>query len=339
MLTRLSELTGGLPLNTTSSKKRRAFPGRKEGGQPANTNALRHGIYSRHFTPEENLALDRDVAGSLKDEAEILRLTIAGAANSVLQQPEADLPLRDHVFALRTISIAIARLVSIILTRLSVFCDPDQREQQVDAMLALIEREEQEQGLHQEGSAQIAGGSVAGEAVPDPSPEAGLSAPQSTKKMRGAPLGNSNALKHGFYARAFTPSEKDLLNAEDLDLLRGEEALLHVLVLRGWRSLRSVLPDGLTWQEYLFTLRCITYATFVIEKLQRVRRRLFGDSTELEKDIQQGLDEARKDLGINDFLHPPKVPAQYPKGEGGRRNNDAHRQHSRSIAPPDPKGF
>ena len=76
------------------------------------------------------------------------------------------------------------------------------------------------------------------------------------------------------------------------------------MVLRVWRSLRSVLPGGLTWQEYLFTLRCITYATFVIEKLQRVRRRLFGDSTELEKDIQQGLDEARKDLGINDFLHP-----------------------------------
>jgi len=24
----------------------------------------------------------------------------------------------------------------------------------------------------------------------------------------------------------------------------------------------------------------------------------------LEKDIQQGLDEVRKDLGINDFLHP-----------------------------------
>lgn len=300
----MSDLTGLLPMSATSSKKRRAFPGRKEGGQPANTNALRHGIYSRHFTPEENLALDRDVAGSLKDEAEILRLTIAGAADSVLQQPEPDLPLRDHVFALRTISIAIARLVSIILTRLSVFGDPDQREKQVDAMLALMEREEQEQGLHQEGSAQKAVGSVAGKAVPKPSPEAGRSAPQSSKKKRGGQLGNSNSLKHGFYARAFTPSEKNLLKADDLDQLRGEEALLHVLLLRGWRSLRSVLPDGITWQEYLFTLRCITYATFVIEKLQRVRRRLFGDSTELEKDIQQGLDEARKDLGINDFLHP-----------------------------------
>ena len=306
----MSELTGLVPMTAASAKKRRVFPGRKEGGQPANTNALRHGIYSRHFTPEENLALDRDVAGSLKDEAEILRLTIAGAADSVLQQPEADLPLRDHVFALRTISIAIARLVSIILTRLSVFGDPDRREKQVDAMLALMEREEQAQGLHQEGSAQIAGGSqpfagsVAGEAVPKPAPEAGRSAPQSSKNKRGGQLGNSNALKHGFYARAFTPFEKNLLKADDLDQLRGEEALLHVLVLRVWRSLRSVLPDGITWQEYLFTLRCITYATFVIEKLQRVRRRLFGDSTELEKDIQQGLDEARKDLGINDFLHP-----------------------------------
>jgi len=309
-LTRLSELNGLVPMTAVSAKERRVFPGRKEGGQPANTNALRHGIYSRHFTPEENLALDRDVAGSLKDEAEILRLTIAGAADSVLRQPQADFPFRDHVFALRTISIAIARLVSIILTRLSVFGDPDRREKQVDAMLVLMEREEQDQGLHQEGSAQIArgsqpfAGSVAGEAVPKPSPEAGRSAPQSSKNKRGGQLGNSNALKHGFYARAFTPSEKDLLKADDLDQLRGEEALLHVLVLRVWRSLRSVLPGGITWQEYLFTLRCITYATFVIEKLQRVRRRLFGDSTELEKDIRQGLDEARKDLGINDFLHP-----------------------------------
>jgi len=119
------------------------------------------------------------------------------------------------------------------------------------------------------------------------------------EKKRGGQLGNSDSLKRGFYARAFTPSEKNLLKADSLYQLRGEEALLHVLVLRGWRSLRSVLPDGITSQEFHFTLRCITYATFVIEKLQRVRRRLFGDSTELEKDIQQGLDEACKDLGIN----------------------------------------
>ncbi len=301
-------------MNATSPKKPKSFPGRKEGGQPANTNALKHGIYSRYFTPEENLFLDRDVAGSLKDEAEILRLTIVGAADSVLRQPEPDSALHDHVFSLRTISIAIARLVSIILTRISVFGDPDQREKQVDAMLALMVKEEREQGWQgQAGSVRIAGSSMAGEAIPEPSPEPGHPAPRSRKKKRGAPLGNSNALKHGFYARAFTPSEKDLLQADDLDQLRGEEALLHVLVFRVWRSLRSVLPDGITSQEYLFTLRCITYATFVIEKLQRVRRRLFGDSTELEKDIQQGLDEARQHLGINNFLDPenkngPDIP-------------------------------
>jgi hypothetical protein len=292
-------------MNATSPKKSRSFPGRKRGGQPTNANALKHGIYSRYFTLEENLSLDRDVAGSLKDEAEILRLTIAGAADSVLRQPEPDLPLHDHVFSLRTISIAIARLVSIILTRISVFGDPDQREKRVDAMLALMEQEQQaEVPQGQAGSVRIGRGSVAGEAIPGLSPEAGRPAPQPMKNNRGGQLGNSNALKHGFYARAFTPSEKDLLKADDLDQLRGEEALLHVLVLRVWRSLRSVLPDGITSQEYLFTLRCLTYATFVIEKLQRVRRRLFGDKSELEKDIRQGLDEARKDLGISDFLHP-----------------------------------
>jgi hypothetical protein len=35
----------------------------------------------------------------------------------------------------------------------------------------------------------------------------------------------------------------------------------------------------------------------------RIRRRLFGDKTDLEKDIQLGIAEACADLGISDYLH------------------------------------
>jgi hypothetical protein len=57
------------------------------------------------------------------------------------------------------------------------------------------------------------------------------------------------------------------------------------------------------YQEYLFTLRSICYAIFVIVKLQHGRRRLFGDSTDLEKDIQLGISAACADLGLLDYLN------------------------------------
>jgi hypothetical protein len=125
--------------------------------------------------------------------------------------------------------------------------------------------------------------------------------PPLRNKLSGGQPGNANAYKHGFYARSFSPSEKNLLLEDGLDQLLDEEALLRVLILRAWRSLRAALPGCITWQEYLFALRGIAYAIFVIEKLQRARRRLYGDQTDLEKDIQLGLDEARADLGIQDY--------------------------------------
>src|SRR5450759_2037648 len=126
-------------------------PSKKRGGQPKNANALKHGIYSRYYTPEELLALDQDVAGSLKDELEILRLVILDAAESVLKEPEDSLSFHDHVTALRTIAVAVARLENIIQLRMTAFGDPDRREQQVESMLALMEQSEMETTQVMEG--------------------------------------------------------------------------------------------------------------------------------------------------------------------------------------------
>ena len=51
------------------------------------------------------------------------------------------------------------------------------------------------------------------------------------RRKRGAPLGNQNARKHGFYSTALTPMEQRLL-AETIDLkgLLSEMALLRVKV-------------------------------------------------------------------------------------------------------------
>jgi hypothetical protein len=47
---------------------------RKGGGQPGNTNALRHGFYSRSFTRAENTRLDSDIKGEFHDEINLARV-------------------------------------------------------------------------------------------------------------------------------------------------------------------------------------------------------------------------------------------------------------------------
>jgi hypothetical protein len=283
----------------SSPEKRRASPARKPGGQSGNTNALKHGIYSAYYTSQELLALDRDVAGSLKDELEILRLCIAEVVDSVIRQPESDMPFHDHVSALRTVSVAVARLENIIHTRVFVLGNPDRREKQVDAILEDMERSEVDgvgAAAELPRTLSASPSSVPGRAS---APQDGTSA---FKKKIGAQPGNSNAWKHGFYAAAFTSAEKDRLQGTEMDQLQHEETLIRVLILRAWRSLRSV-RSAITYQEYLFTLRGICYAIYVIARLQRSRRRLFGDMTDLEKDIQLGVAEACADLGILDYFN------------------------------------
>jgi hypothetical protein len=304
-------------------------PSKKRGAQPANTNALKHGVYSRHYTPEELFALDRDVAGSLKDELEILRLAIFDAAESVLKEPEDSLSFHDNVTALRTITVAVARLENIVQVRMTAFGDPDRREKQVESMLALMEQSEMDATKDLEGETPISfvgahiipGGDIGPreelrstlspkviEGIPKGPPLGGegeyiapIPSVSPPKKHSGAPLGNSNAYKHGFYSRAYTPSEKILLQGDEADQLRHEETLLRILLRRTWRSFRLVRPS-LPWLEVHFTVRTIGYAVFVIAKLQRARRRFFGDKTDLEKDIQLGLSEACADLGILDYF-------------------------------------
>ena len=128
------------------------------------------------------------------------------------------------------------------------------------------------------------------------------SLPRSSKKKRGGQPRNSNAYKHGFYASVFSSSERRLLEGDGADQLRHEETLLRILTRRTWRSMRTV-RSSLPWQEYLFTVRTIGYTVFVIARLQRARRRFFGDKTDLEKDIELGLSDACADLGILDYFH------------------------------------
>ena len=87
------------------------------------------------------------------------------------------------------------------------------------------------------------------------------------KNKRGAPYGNQNAYKHGFYARHFTPQEvTDFEEMEPLDVLN-EIELVRVLMRRVVESLQSAT----THAENLDTLRAICLGNFTLSRLIRTQ--------------------------------------------------------------------
>ena len=57
--------------------------------------------------------------------------------------------------------------------------------------------------------------------------------PSKPPRRRGAPFGNRNALKHGFYARNFDPGDTKDLDEHEFDGLTDEIILLRVYIRRG----------------------------------------------------------------------------------------------------------
>ena len=79
-------------------------PKRKRGGQPGNQNARKHGLYSKHFTPEQFEILEN--ADDLKDlapEIALLRVRL----NTLLDDPETSPDL-----ILKTVN-ALTRLMAV----------------------------------------------------------------------------------------------------------------------------------------------------------------------------------------------------------------------------------
>jgi hypothetical protein len=55
-------------------------PKRRRGGQPGNGNALRHGLYSKYFSPSELHGLDDNIQGEFLDEIALARIQVGRLA-------------------------------------------------------------------------------------------------------------------------------------------------------------------------------------------------------------------------------------------------------------------
>jgi len=84
------------------------------------------------------------------------------------------------------------------------------------------------------------------------------------KRKRGAPKGNQNAIKHGYYSRTFSPADRfDLDIAADMEGVGEEIALL-----------RFEIKKAITGGD-MKNLAPLVQATVALEKLIRTHHRLF----------------------------------------------------------------
>jgi uncharacterized protein YjcR len=113
------------------------------------------------------------------------------------------------------------------------------------------------------------------------------------KKMRrGAPKGNQNARKHGFYSDFFPAVvQKDLENA-DFDGLNQEIELLRAFI----RNYIQNLPQPKTVFEENDILRTLCLALEMLARLIRTQKLYFHSESNIQEAISQALAEVLPEL-------------------------------------------
>jgi hypothetical protein len=99
----------------------------------------------------------------------------------------------------------------------------------------------------------------------------------------GAPRGNHNALKHGFYSRAYRRGEIHSTTPATLNPMQAEIFLYKVLIDRFAVEIKSASEDSIPYSEYLYTLHTLTMAINGLISFQQNPRWKIPDS---DKDIR-----------------------------------------------------
>ncbi|MHB8105779.1 MAG: hypothetical protein ACYDG5_09655 [Dehalococcoidales bacterium] len=130
------------------------------------------------------------------------------------------------------------------------------------------------------------------------------------KHKRGAPKGNQNALKHGFYSRALNQTDQ-----LDLDLAAGVEGFNEEIALLRFEIKKAVSGGDIK------NLYPLVKAAFVLEKLIRTNHRLFIErQTHLQDAVKNAIRDVLLPLGspaLNSVAlasfstpHPPDIKLQ-----------------------------
>jgi len=115
------------------------------------------------------------------------------------------------------------------------------------------------------------------------------------RRRRGAPRGNKNALKHGFYAHQFKPADiKDLEKTQYSGLI-DEIAMLRVQA----RRVIELSGQAENLQEAAFTLRVLCLATLSINRLIRTQFIIGAQSDPMQDALAVALQQVTGELGLD----------------------------------------
>jgi hypothetical protein len=115
------------------------------------------------------------------------------------------------------------------------------------------------------------------------------------KRKPGAPKGNKNALKHGFYSRQFTKDEGERLEQQDSTDVLAEINLLRVYVDR---LAKYTTIDEKPNDDDLKALNTLSIITQSISTLVRTHYLVRGKSGAITDSIMQALEELRIEMGL-----------------------------------------
>jgi hypothetical protein len=115
---------------------------------------------------------------------------------------------------------------------------------------------------------------------------------QNKTKPRGAPKGNLNALKNGFYSRLFHGSETSDLNDDQTNNLEHEITLLRVMM---WRTME--LADGIDdLRQATRVLDALGAAAGRLANLLRAQKRLTETHSQVADDISIAIQQVNTEL-------------------------------------------
>jgi len=126
----------------------------------------------------------------------------------------------------------------------------------------------------------------------------------SEKKPRGAPPGNSNALKHGFYSRQFKRVVQRDLDGHEFEGLTDEITMLRVLI-------RQIFEDVVHSKDPLTRLegfRAISLGCFSLSRLVRTHNIIIPPGSEIDAALLEAIKIVKDELRSNPD-EPGLVPA------------------------------